>query len=119
MFCAASCDDWIKGKAGMSSTLGVNNRRHDTAEQIYEKTRSLPSDKQNEALRFVDFLLARRSAEAAEWRKLLRETQSSYGVANVTDDDVGREVTAVRNNGPTSSNACVGAPVPYSTASFS
>ena len=46
-----------------------------TAELIFEKARSLPSDQQNEALRFVDFLLARRSAEAeaAEWRNLLRE----------------------------------------------
>jgi hypothetical protein len=70
-----------------------------TAEQIYEKARSLPSDKQNEALRFVDFLLARRSAEAeaAEWRKLLRETQNAPGVSNVTDDDIAREVKAVRN----------------------
>ena len=70
-----------------------------TAELIFEKARSLPTDKQNEALRFVDFLLARRSAkaEAAEWRKLLRETQSAPGVANITDDDIAREVSAVRN----------------------
>jgi hypothetical protein len=73
-----------------------------TAERIYEKARSLPSDKQNEALRFVDFLLSRRSAksEAAEWRKLLRETQKSPGVANVTDDDIAREVASVRRNRP-------------------
>lgn len=69
-----------------------------TAELIYEKARSLPSDQQNEALRFVDFLLARRSAEAeaAEWRKLLRETQSSPGVSAITDDEIAREVAAVR-----------------------
>ncbi len=70
-----------------------------TAELIFEKARSLPSDKQNEALRFVDFLLARRSAEAeaAEWRKLLRETQSAPGVSAITDDDIACEVAAVRN----------------------
>lgn len=70
-----------------------------TAEQIYEKARSLPSDKQAEALRFVDFLLARRSAEseAALWRKLLRETRNSPNVSNLTDDDIAREVAAVRS----------------------
>lgn len=70
-----------------------------TAEQIFEKARSLPSDKQNEALRFVDFLLARRSAEAevAVWRKLLRETQNAPGVSAITDDDMAREAAAIRN----------------------
>ena len=67
-----------------------------TAELIFEKARSLPKDKQNEALRFVDFLLARRSAEAeaAEWRKLLGETRCATGVSNLTDDDIAREVAA-------------------------
>ena len=67
-----------------------------TAELIYEKARSLPNDKQDEALRFVDFLLARGSAqtEAAEWRKLLRETQSAPGVADLTDEDIAREMAA-------------------------
>ncbi len=71
-----------------------------TAELIFERARSLSSDKQNEALRFVDFLLARRSAEAeaAEWRRLLRETQSAPGVARLTDDDIAREVAAVRTH---------------------
>ena len=70
-----------------------------TAELIYEKTRSLPSDKQNEALRFVDFLVARGSAaaEAVEWRKLFRETQSAPGVSSITDEEIAREVAAVRN----------------------
>ena len=70
-----------------------------TAELIFEKARSLPNDKQNEALRFVDFLLARRSAEAeaAEWRRLLRETQSAPGVSGITDEDIAREIAAVRN----------------------
>ncbi len=69
-----------------------------TAELIFERARSLPSDKQSEALRFVDFLLARRSAEAeaAEWHKLLRETQNAPGVARLTDDDIAHEVAAVR-----------------------
>ena len=46
-----------------------------TAELIYEKARSLPNDKQDEALRFVDFLLARRSAdaEATERRTIHRQ----------------------------------------------
>ena len=68
-----------------------------TAELIFERARSLSSDKQNEALRFVDFLLARRSAEAeaAEWRRL---TQSAPGVARLTDDDIAREVAAVRTH---------------------
>lgn len=71
-----------------------------TAELIFERARSLSSDKQNEALRFVDFLLTRRSAEAeaAEWRRLLRETQSAPGVARLTDDDIAREVAAVRTH---------------------
>lgn len=69
-----------------------------TAELIFEKARSLPNDQQNEALRFVDFLLARRSAEAeaTEWRKLLRETQNAPGVSAITDDDIAREIAAVR-----------------------
>lgn len=70
-----------------------------TAELIFERARSLPNDKQNEALRFVDFLLARRSAEAeaAEWRKLFRETQNAPGVSAITDDDIAREIAAVRD----------------------
>ncbi len=69
-----------------------------TAELIFEKARSLPNDRQDEALRFVDFLLARLSAEAeaAEWRKLLRETQNAPGVSAITDDDIAHEVAAVR-----------------------
>ncbi len=65
-----------------------------TAEQIYEKARSLPNDQQNEALRFVDYLLGRRpaEAEAALWRNLLRETQNSPGVSDITDDDIAREL---------------------------
>ena len=70
-----------------------------TAELIFEKARCLPNDQQNEALRFVDFLLARRSAEteAAEWRKLLRETQSAPGISALTDEDIAREISAVRS----------------------
>ena len=67
-----------------------------TAELIFEKARSLPIDKQSEALRFMDFLLARCSpeAEAAEWRKLLRETQNAPGVSALTDEDIAGEVAA-------------------------
>ncbi len=70
-----------------------------TAELIYEKTRSVPNDNQNEALRFVDFLLARGSAEAeaVEWRKLFRETQNEPGVSNITDEDIARETVAAPN----------------------
>ena len=69
-----------------------------TAELIFEKARSLPSDKQSEALRFLDFLLARCSAEAeaVEWRKLLRQTQNTPGVSAITDEDIAREVSAAR-----------------------
>ena len=69
-----------------------------TAELIFERARALPSDKQAEALRFVDFLIAHRSpeAEAAEWRKLLRHTQDLPSVRALTDDDIGAEVAVVR-----------------------
>ena len=69
-----------------------------TAELIFERARSLPTNQQKEALQFVDFLLARRSteAEAAEWRKLLRETQNAPGVSAITDEDIAREIAAVR-----------------------
>lgn len=85
-------------QAGILFGPELNHVAMSTAEQIYEKARSLSSDQQNEALRFVDYLLARRSAEAeaALWRKLLRETQNSLGVSNITDDDIAREVAAVR-----------------------
>jgi hypothetical protein len=69
-----------------------------TAELIFERARALPSEKQAEALRFVDFLLARRDAkaEAAEWRKLLRQTQNLPAVHGLTDTDIAAEVAAVR-----------------------
>ena len=69
-----------------------------TAELIFERARSLPSDKQGEALRFVDFLIARRTAEAeaAEWRKLLLQTQDLPSARALTDDDIAAEVAAVR-----------------------
>lgn len=69
-----------------------------TAELIFERARALPSDKQAEALRFVDFLLARRTAEAeaAEWRKLLLQTQDLPSARALTDDDIAAEVAAVR-----------------------
>lgn len=71
-----------------------------TAELIFERARTLPGDKQAEALRFVDFLLAHRSpeAEAAEWRKLLRQTQALPSVRTLTDDDIAAEVAAVRGS---------------------
>lgn len=70
-----------------------------TAELIYERSRTLPGERQAEALRFVDFLIARGSAasEANEWRRLLRETQSLPCVADVSETDIDREVTAVRS----------------------
>ena len=69
-----------------------------TAELIFERARALPSDKQAEALRFVDFLLAHRTpeAEAAEWRKLLQQTQALPVARTLTDDDIAAEVAAVR-----------------------
>jgi hypothetical protein len=46
----------------------------------------------------VDFLLAQRTpeAEAAEWRKLLRQTQALPVARTLTDDDIAAEVAAVR-----------------------
>lgn len=69
-----------------------------TAELIFERARALPSERQAEALRFVDFLLARRNAEAeaAEWRKLLRQTQDLPVARGLTDEDIAAEVAAVR-----------------------
>lgn len=69
-----------------------------TAELIFERARALPSEQQVEALRFVDFLLARRTAEseAMEWRKLLRQTQASPAVSGLTDEEIAAEVAAVR-----------------------
>lgn len=69
-----------------------------TAELIFERARELPSEKQAEALRFVDFLLARRTAEteAIEWRKLLQQTQDLPAARALTDDDIAAEVAAVR-----------------------
>jgi len=59
---------------------------------------SLPGERQSEALRLGDFLIARGSAanEANKWRRLLCGTQSLSGVADVSEADIGREVTAVR-----------------------
>ena len=70
-----------------------------TAELIFEKSRTLPGDRQAEALRFVDFLIARGSSatEANEWRRLLRETQSLPGITDLSEADIDREVTAVRS----------------------
>ena len=69
-----------------------------TAELIFERASALPSDKQDEALRFVDFLLARRTAEAeaVEWRRLLRQTQDLPAVRALTDEDIAAEVASVR-----------------------
>lgn len=69
-----------------------------TAELIFERAQALPGDKQQEALRFVDFLLARRTAEAeaAEWQKLLRQTQALPSARALTDEDITAEVAAVR-----------------------
>ena len=69
-----------------------------TAELIFERASALPGDKQAEALRFVDFLLARRTAEAeaAEWQKLLRQTQALPSARSLTDADIVAEVAAVR-----------------------
>jgi len=46
-----------------------------TAEIIFEKTRALPDDLQQEALRFVDSLLARQTeaAEARSWSRFSAE----------------------------------------------
>ena len=47
----------------------------------------------------MDFLIARGSSatEANQWRRLLRETQSLPGIADLSEADIDREVTAVRS----------------------
>lgn len=50
-----------------------------TAELIFEKSRSLPAELQQEALDFVEFLLARKneSREAREWSRFSAEKLSA------------------------------------------
>jgi len=70
-----------------------------TVDLIYEKSKTLPDRLQSEALSFVEYLGRRRAAtaEAAEWQRLLRETQSLSTAQRVTEDDITAEIIAYRN----------------------
>jgi hypothetical protein len=62
-----------------------------TLEMIEEKAKSLPRDLQEEALHYVEFLLARlqAGAESAEWAKFAgAQLGKQYGPAdNIYDQD--------------------------------
>ncbi len=70
-----------------------------TADLVYEKTKGLSEQLQSEALSFVDYLGRRRTAkdEAAEWERLLRETQGLAPAQRVTDEVIAAEIAAYRN----------------------
>ena len=69
-----------------------------TAELIYEKAKALSGQLQSEALSFVEYLSRRRAAEAeaAEWRGLLRDTQSLSATQRISEDDIAAEIAAYR-----------------------
>jgi hypothetical protein len=70
-----------------------------TADLVYEKTKDLPERLQSEALKFVDYLGRRRAAkaEAAEWERLFRQTQSLASTQRVTDEAIAAEIAAYRD----------------------
>jgi hypothetical protein len=78
--------------AGYSSAVS-------TVDLIYEKAKSLPGKLQSEALGFVEYLARRRAAqtEAAEWQRLLRDTQTLSAAQRITDDDIAAEIAAYRS----------------------
>ncbi len=61
-----------------------------TVDLICEKAKTLPGKLLSEALSFVEYLSRRSSAraEAAEWRRLLRETQAMPVAQRIADEDV-------------------------------
>ena len=69
-----------------------------TVDLICKKARTLPGKLQSEALSFVEYLSRRSSAraEAAEWRRLLRETQALPVAQRITDEDIAAEIAAHR-----------------------
>jgi len=69
-----------------------------TAELIYEKAKSLPRNLQAEALGFVEYLGRRRAAnaEAAEWQRLLLETQGLSTAQRITEAEILAEIAACR-----------------------
>ena len=69
-----------------------------TAEMIYEKAKSLPGKLQSEALGFVEYLSRRPAApaEAAEWQRLFRRTQTLAAAQALTDDDIAAQIAAYR-----------------------
>ena len=69
-----------------------------TVDLICEKAKALPGKLQSEALSFVEYLGRRRAAEAeaAEWQRLLRDTQRLAASQRITDEDIAAEITAYR-----------------------
>jgi hypothetical protein len=69
-----------------------------TVDLICEKAKALPGKLQSEALSFVEYLSRRRAAEAEalEWQRLLRDTQTLPASQRVTDDDIAAEIAAYR-----------------------
>jgi hypothetical protein len=67
----------ISGRASVLAKIAfvVHRFSMSTVELIAEKSRALPADLQQEALHYVDYLLARQieSGESAEWSKLSAE----------------------------------------------
>ncbi|MGD0251798.1 MAG: hypothetical protein ABSC01_03775 [Verrucomicrobiota bacterium] len=70
-----------------------------TVDLIYEKAKSLPGKLQSEALGFVEYLGRRRAAktEAAEWQRLLRDSQTLSAAQRITDDDIAAEIATYRS----------------------
>jgi hypothetical protein len=70
-----------------------------TVELIYEKAKSLPGGLQSEDLGFVEYL-SRRSgakAEAVEWQRLFRDTQTLHAPPSISEDDIAVEIAAYRS----------------------
>jgi hypothetical protein len=69
-----------------------------TAELIYQKAKSLPGGLQSEALGFVEYLSRRADAksEAAEWQRLLLDTQQAAAAQAISEEDIAAEIAACR-----------------------
>jgi hypothetical protein len=69
------------------------------AELIYEKAKSLPGGLQSQALGFVEYLgrRARAEVEAAEWRRLFRETRTLSAAPSISEEEIAAEIAAYRS----------------------
>lgn len=70
-----------------------------TVELIYEKAKSLPGGLQSEALGFVEYLGRRFASkgEAAEWQRLLRDTQTLHAARSISEANIAAEIAACRS----------------------